>query len=202
MSVKLPWGHAPRLVRACWLGLCVALMLACAADATDAPKTIVVDINAPGPTHDGTSWSDAYTDLQSALTDAGIGDEIWVAKGTYTPTVPVGRAATFQLLNGVALYGGYPSGGGTRDWENNETILSGDLATNDAADIDPADLLTEATRDENSYHVVTGSGTEETAILDGFIVRAGNASEITGSEGLGGGMYNSQGSPTVTHCTF
>jgi hypothetical protein len=42
--------------------------------------------------------------------------------------------ATFQLISSVALYGGFPSGGGTwneRDPNTHETILSGDLNTDD-----------------------------------------------------------------------
>jgi parallel beta-helix repeat protein len=54
---------------------------------------------------------------------------------------------------------------------------------------------------ENSYHVVTGSGTDDTAVLDGFTITAGNAN---GSDpyNSGGGMYNNAGSPTVSNCTF
>jgi hypothetical protein len=35
---------------------------------------------------DGSSWTLAYTDVQDALAIAVSGDEIWVAKGVYTPT--------------------------------------------------------------------------------------------------------------------
>jgi hypothetical protein len=35
---------------------------------------------------DGTSWVDAFTDLQSALSAAVSGDQIWVAAATYYPT--------------------------------------------------------------------------------------------------------------------
>ncbi|MHC4501583.1 MAG: right-handed parallel beta-helix repeat-containing protein, partial [Planctomycetota bacterium] len=63
------------------------------------------------------------------------------------------------------------------------TILSGDIHT-------PGDS------NDNSYHVVTGSGTGATAVLDGFTITAGNAA------GFGGGMYNSLSSPTVSNCTF
>ncbi len=154
-----------------------------------------VDANATG-LNDGTRWADAYTDLQDALDDAsnpenGITD-IWVAEGTYKPDRGTGdRTDTFQLLNGVAILGGF-AGGETnpnhRDPASNVTILSGDIGTvGDDAD--------------NSYHVVTGSGTNSTAILDGFTITAGNAS---GSDphGEGGGMYNSGGSPTLMNCIF
>jgi uncharacterized repeat protein (TIGR01451 family) len=157
---------------------------------------IYVDANAAG-SNNGTSWQNAYKYLQDALQDANISGgcaaEIWVAAGTYKPdkgagVEPNNQEATFQMINNVAIYGGFPPGGGA--WEtrnpndsNNETILSGDIGTPDV-------------NTDNSYHVVTGSYTNETAVLDGFTVTAGY------SYGDGSGMYNYSGSPTVTNCTF
>ena len=161
------------------------------------PGTIYVDANATGA-NNGTSWQDAYKYLQDALEDANISPgcaEIWVAQGTYRPDEdtahPDGndsRTATFQLKNNVAIYGGYPHGGGSRDPNTYTTTLSGDIGTI-------------GNNNDNSYHVVTGSGTNATAVLDGFTITAGNAS---GSfpYNVGGGMYNNLGSPTVTNCIF
>ena len=96
---------------------------------------IYVDRDAPG-VHDGTSWDTAYTYLQDALDAAASGESIWVAAGTYRPVLrsdPADpRSAAFRLKNGVAIYGGFdPASGITqfedRDWENNQTILSGDI---------------------------------------------------------------------------
>ena len=112
---------------------------------------------------------------------AQTGDVIWVAQGTYKPDYDVdtgqytgGREATFQLVDDVAIYGAFVGDEdpatfdlADRDFEANETILSGDLLGDDGPDF--------AGNDENSYHVVTGSGTDETAVLDGFIVTGGNA---------------------------
>lgn len=159
-------------------------------------QVIYVDIDAPGPTHDGSGWANAYNHLQDALADANVsGDNIWVAQGIYKPdantTNPIGsgdRVATFQLLNGVALKGGYAGFGqpdsNARNIELFETILSGDINT---SDVDT----------DNSYHVVTGSEVDANAIISGFTITAGNAD---GSEG--GGMFNNSGSPTVTNCIF
>ena len=63
-----------------------------------------------------------------------------------------------------------PAGGGiwaSRNPNIYETILSGDLAEDDEPNF--------VNNSDNSYHVVTGSGTNSTAILDGFTITAGNA---------------------------
>jgi predicted outer membrane repeat protein len=82
-----------------------------------------------------------------------------------------------------------------------ETILSGDLNGNDVDVPDPCDLLDEPTRAENSYHVVTGSLSDETAVLDGFTITAGNADGAY-LNNSGGGMFNSEGNPSFVNCTF
>ncbi len=151
-----------------------------------ASETICVKIDAMG-NENGDCWENAYTDLQSALNDASFGDEIWVAAGTYFPTDDIDRAATFQLNNGVAIYGGF-NGTETeraeRNWEVNITTLSGDLNKNDSPNISPED----PTRVDNSYHVISSIGIV-TATLDGFVITGGNANGGN-SNGDGGGMYN------------
>jgi hypothetical protein len=56
--------------------------------------------------NDGASWADAHTDLQSALTAAPSGYEIWVAAGTYKPTTGADRTISFVMVDGVAICGG------------------------------------------------------------------------------------------------
>jgi hypothetical protein len=139
----------------------------------------------------GDSWANACS-LQHALKDLadGGGDEIWVAAGTYTPGAA--REDTFQLKNGVALYGGFAgteSERSQRDWQTNETILSGDIGVSEDSS-------------DNSYHVVSGSGTDRSAVLDGFTVTKGNADTSGSFRNMGAGMYNRSGSPTVRNTRF
>ena len=125
-----------------WAGrvvLTVAAMVLAVAGGACA-KVIYVDDDAP-PGGDGSSWATAYTFLQDALTEAaatGEPVEIRVAQGTYRPdrdaANPNGtgdRKASFELLNGLTLAGGYVGVGASdpnaRDWEAHLTILSGDL---------------------------------------------------------------------------
>jgi hypothetical protein len=185
----------------------VSIFLLAAISATNA-KTIYVDADRP-PGGDGLSWLTAFKYLQDGLTDADGSIkpvEIRVAQGTYKPDqgngVTLGdQFATFQLINEVTIKGGYAGHSefdpNKRNIANNLTTLSGDLMNNDVAVIDPRDLLTEPTFTDNSYNIVTGSGTDETAILDGFTIRAGGY-----IDGNGGGIYNSGGSPKLIDCTF
>jgi predicted outer membrane repeat protein len=174
-------------------------------------RIIYVDARSTGAT-DGSSWENAYNYLQDALADANTAQkpiEIRAAQGIYKPDqganqTPGDRAATFHLINGVAIKGSYAGFGepdpDARDIALYRTTLSGDLAANDADVNDPAILQDEPSRADNSYHVVTGSGTDETAVLDGFSIVAGNANGPDSWDGAG--MYNVFCSPTVANCTF
>ena len=118
-----------------------------------------------GGDSDGSSWEDAFVDLQQAIHLAKYGDTIWVAQGTYRPTSGDDRSQYVELKNGVAIFGGF-NGTETsldeRNWEENTTILSGDIGvTQDSTD--------------NSYHVLYALGVDSTTILDGFHIEGGYA---------------------------
>ena len=172
-----------------------ALLLQAAGSATAVGQAILfVDASAPNGGN-GTSWTEAYRDLQDALDKARSAPayrEIWVAHGTYRPDRgSADREATFHLVNEVALYGGFAGHEADRDLRDpvaNETILSGEIG-NPSSDSD------------NSFRVVTASGTGATTLLDGFTVAHGRATVET-DFAYGAGVYNVGGSPTVRGCRF
>ncbi len=148
--------------------------------------------------NDGTSWDDAFTTLQSALDAAVSGDEIWVAKGIYYPSTEVGgtgdRYQTFQMKNGVAIYGGFA---GTeisvsdRQIGVNETILSGEIGTTSIVD--------------NCYNIFyhpAGLSLNNTAVLDGFTITKAYANIQVFGFNMGGGIFNDGSSPKIENCKF
>ena len=199
-----------RNARTCGAPAVTAIALAILASSAGVSAAVIhVDAAATGA-HDGTSWADAYPELQSALAVAQADDEIWVAAGTYRPDYDPAadahtgdRAATFQLISGVGLYGGFqgnahPTGGETqrdqRDPEANQVVLSGDLLANDGPEA--------VNREDNCHHVAVGDGTDANTVLDGFTITGGNANDADGVELRGGGLFIASGSPTILDCRF
>ncbi|MDF9831690.1 right-handed parallel beta-helix repeat-containing protein [Parabacteroides sp. PF5-6] len=164
-----------------------------------------VDINGVGYQGNGSSWSDALSDLGEALAfakeNAGAVSQIYVAKGTYIPKYSSvesnnPRDRTFSIPAGVKVYGGFAGTEGEtfadRDWVTNPTILSGDIEGNDKTEEEEE----EEPYADNCFRVVNmGLGDIETATLDGFHITGGNGAPY------GGGVY-ARGNITLTHNTI
>ena len=163
-------------------------------------NVIYVDDDAAGA-NDGSNWANAYVYLQDALANANDSEkpvEIRVAQGTYTPDrgdgyVPGDKQAKFLLNSGVTIKGGF-AGVGADDpnaWDHQayETVLSGDLSGNDER------LLENFV--ENSDHVIWCIEADASAVLDGFTITGGYATDR-----IGGGLFNFKSSPTVRRCVF
>lgn len=183
-----------------WLIVCVFWA---ALPGIAAGRTVYVDTAAAG-LNNGSSWANAYMFLQDALTEArespGEVTEILVAEGTYitdrdsdSPGGSGLRTASFGMVNGTSIYGGYPAGGGTRDPANHPTILSGDLLQDD-------NPFVYSNYEENSYHIVTSSDITTGVILFGLIIRSGNANGPADEDKSGGGIYSSNSILTLVRC--
>ncbi|MBL0258371.1 MAG: hypothetical protein IPQ03_12980 [Bacteroidetes bacterium] len=77
---------------------------------------VYVNFNALGA-NNGISWQDAFVNLDTAIsrTDSG---QIWVAAGTYIPSVEViawRNYKAFEINKKIALYGGF-NGSENESW--------------------------------------------------------------------------------------
>jgi predicted outer membrane repeat protein len=120
---------------------------------------------------DGSTWENAYVDLQDALGDLDC-DEVWVAAGTYFPTDDGDHTVSFELRDELAVYGGFDgteTDRSERDWVNFQTTLSGDIGV------------------QNSCHVVRLENSGPGFHLDGFTITQGSADGCP--QHTGGGMY-------------
>ena len=165
----------------------------------------------------GLSWTNAFTDLQEALSVVITGDEIWVAAGQYRPTTSTDRTVSFVLRDGVDLIGGF-AGTETsvdeRDIASNPTTLNGDIGQ-------LGEVL------DNSFTILRGSNITTTLLIDGFrIINANNTSSQNGggfritsslggqlilrnctffsnrSTSYGGGIYVASSNLTIENCEF
>jgi predicted outer membrane repeat protein len=206
------------------LAALIAASLAGAAAAPAAAQVLYVDKDATGA-NSGTSWANAFTSLQSALDVAVAGSQVHVAEGTYLPTKLTNpanpRSATFMLVSGASVLGGYAGAGAPdpdeRDVAAHPTILSGDIGT-------------PGLESDNATHVVSASTGGSSTMLDGFTITLGRASpgvqpvDVAGgglflqngaslklrsctfednlSDGDGGAIYAVTGSPEIVGCTF
>lgn len=162
---------------------------------------VFVNLNATGA-NDGSSWENAFTDLEVAINTSAEGDEIWVATGTYkpggdTPTVD----SYYQFPHDLSLYGGF-AGTETmlteRDFAANVTVLSGDHNGDDVTD-----NFTDF-RSDNSKHVIWLTNAITTlSTIDGFTIRNGNTegADGAGDDRRAGGILT-YGAPSIRNCTF
>ncbi len=174
-----------------------------------APGRLFVDssVEVPG---DGTSWAAAFDTLTEALATAveseGGVAEIWVASGRYTPAPALSedRTSSFELVDGVALRGGFTGNEvclSDRIPTTQPSVLSGDIEGNDfggGPQLEPG-----VSNFENSVHVVTAIGVGPTTLLEGFTISGGNANIPTNGlpDQVGGGIYMTNSGPTISDCT-
>ena len=190
--------------------LVLSIFMGCSVLSTQAQ--IYVDAAATGAKN-GSSWDDAYTDLQAALDVAAENAEIRVASGTYTPTAaPDGstndnKDKAFHFNKNLVLKGSYNPATKAQDFAT-PSILSGDFNDDDAISDDGS--ISQNT--ENAYHVLITANLTTAAHIEGFLITGGFAnSNGIGSisydgkvfnNSLGGGMYHISSSPSIVNTVF
>jgi predicted outer membrane repeat protein len=142
----------------------ISLAISCTttSPSSDNVNIIYVDLDATG-SNDGKNWENAYNSLSDALSVAQTNSEIWVAEGTYYPTEGLDRSSSFVMKDDVDVYGGFDGAETSkdqRDWENNQTILSGDIGV-------------KGLKTDNSIKVVIAAN----SIIDGFTIIDGYFSQ-------------------------
>ena len=163
----------------------VAALTAALCLSTGASGAVVyVDRDATGA-DDGTSWTNAFITLRTALDAVAPGDEVWVAEGLYIPTdgIPFGgsQSESFLINEPIRLYGGFDGTETSLDERAGlfeQTILSGDRLGDDGPDF--------TNIGDNSYRVVSVFSDDVT--IDGFVIERGNRAPPTGSNEGGGGL--------------
>jgi hypothetical protein len=173
---------------------------------------IYVDASATTGANDGTSWSNAYTDLQTALDAAPAGTEIRVAAGTYKPTAAADgstdddRNKTFHFNKDLVLKGSYNPATNTQDFTN-RSILSGDFNDDDVI-TGSGSTLSITQNSENAYHVLITADLTTATQIEGFLITGGHANDSgisisysgqTVYNHHGGGMFNSSSSPSIVN---
>lgn len=186
------------------IGIGLAL---CLSSATSGQEILFVDDDAP-PGGDGLIWNSAFIHLQDALTAARAPGsevlEIRVAQGVYRPdqdTLNPGgsgaRDASFYLVDGVAIIGGFAGFGqpepDQRDLDLYVSMLSGDLLGDDEPEF--------VNRTDNSYHIIVAENVGSTTRLEGLSVVGGNADGEAPFDG-GGGMLMNLSELLVRDCQF
>ena len=138
--------------------------------------------------NDGSSWTDAFTTFQAALTVAQPGDEVWAALGTYA----VPDNAGFIAPAGVSLYGGFVGEessiaerpGGVRSRLTGFHPFRGVIVLT-LTNATPAALtFTTEDVDSSGMHSTSSNTSRATAVYPGWYLHSGQSSYVFNSTGI------------------
>lgn len=180
--------------------------------------TVYVNKNATG-LNNGTTWANAFVTVQDGINACGA-TQVWVAAGTYYPTLDVNstitanaRTKTFLMKSGVSVYGGFAGTETLLTQVNpatNVTILSGDFNNDDVvSNANNAATLSISGNTENAYHVVTSNNPNAAITLNGCTISGGNTDAgnnpylgIGGGNSDGAGVFSLDGGAnfTISQC--
>ncbi len=154
---------------------------------------VYVDKDATG-LNNGTSWANAFTDLQNAIAAVNYYlnvREIWIAEGNYYPSPSGNRDTSYVLRDSVAIYGGFLGVETMRSERVSDPSLvklSGDIG-----------ILNDST--DNAYHVIIVDSTCADCVLDGLTIQFGESNGVTTPLQIGGGLLI-KGTVLLDHVTI
>lgn len=132
---------------------------------------VYVDADATG-SGDGTSWDNAYTNLNDALLAAASGSEVWIADGLYiTPD-----STSFFIDKELTVIGGFngtEDSADDADSDANVVILSGDVMQNDVQGT--YDSVSRADNQRVLFLQDTNATSAYTISISGLTIQDGNA---------------------------
>lgn len=147
---------------------------------------VFVDADAAG-TGDGSSWANAYTNLNDALLAAPAGSSVWIAEGTYTTPDSV----SFFIDKELTVLGGFfgtETAASAANPALYPTILSGDVAGNDV--VGAYDSTGYVDNNRVLFIVDTNEVSAFTVTLDGLTIANGGIAE---NRPTGGSVFDYAG---------
>ncbi|WP_299114949.1 LamG-like jellyroll fold domain-containing protein [uncultured Winogradskyella sp.] len=175
----------------------------------DPPAVLYVDKNTTG-NNTGCDWANAYTSIQDAVNAVAENGQILIAQGIYQ------EGAEILINKPINIRGGYPTGGGAQDIENNTTIIDGNQAHRVIKAAHSTGILflegltiqngkISALFSENFSPPIEGAGINTTGNITLNFVKVQNNtitstfSSLTISS-FGGGIYTNSGNIILTNC--
>ncbi len=156
---------------------------------------VYVDADARG-VNSGTSWTDAYALLSTAIEKTSAQDEIWVAEGTYAPV---------RLKTGVKVIGGFAgteTAASESDPDAHKTYVSGSGRTRALESVE-----NESSTVLRGFYIVDGF-IDVPNIGGGLLLKDSDAMFVNcvftrnRSVAMGGAVAIRGGSPTFVNCRF
>ena len=148
-------------------------------------KIIYVDLEITD-INDGKTWLTAFSNLHDALDVANDLDTIWMAAGTFLPSIS-DRSESYVINKRIGILGGFQNGMTlpSQRIESMETILSGNIGLKTSSE-------------DNSYHVIRSTSPD--ILLDKLSIVDGNANGPL-EDGKGGCFYNT-GEVSLINCSM
>ena len=163
---------------------------------------VYVNKNASSSIHDGKSWDTGFLTVQAGINAAMMGQEVWVAQGTYSEK-------NITISKNIVLKGGFLGSGATRDINEYRTTIQSPSASSRVLSV----------RDSGTIDGFTISGNYDGILLDyaqatitnntftdnriGIYCSISAWAKIAGNRFVGGiGITSYNSSPTITDNAF